>query len=122
MLSDANREIRAEIDRSVERRLRRSADAVAFDYLDQLVAMLEELHMRDHRMLPAEFDDRFQRLDLVLPAEVKRPHPWPVSIRRLIDACFDLQEQLLVRQARPAYSRPIGLAQAKDLGPATFLQ
>jgi hypothetical protein len=100
MLSDANREIRASLDESDERRLHRSPYLIAFEYLDELIAELEELHLRDHVYLPAAFDQKFVVLDRLLSDDVKRPRSWPTRIRRVIDACFDLQEQLQVLRGR----------------------
>ena len=107
MLSDANREIRRQIARSVERRLRRPDHVVAFEYVDQLIEALEELHMRDHVMVPASFDQRLQILERMLPPATRRPRIWPTSIRRLLDACFDVQQELLLRRGREQALREV---------------
>ena len=109
MLSDANREIRSQIARSVERRLRRPDHVVAFEYVDQLIEALEELHMRDHVIVPGSFDKRLRTLERMLPPGTRRPRIWPTSIRRLLDACFDVQQELLLRRSREQALRQVSM-------------
>ena len=100
MLRDTSREIRFQLRNSLQRRLRRSEQSAAFDYLDRLIDSLEELHLRDHVFVSTDFDEKLRGLDRILPADVKRPRSWPTQIRRLLDTCFDLQEELLRRRVR----------------------
>ena len=95
MIAEANREIRwafqsAEQEREERRKLQRPVA-----YLDQVIVSLEELHLKGHTVVPKSFMPRLDAVGTLLPPGVERPVAWRRHIARVIDQCFDLQEDVL---------------------------
>ena len=112
LLEDTTRAIRdAEEQRrrrvAAQRRLRRPVNQV-----DQILAELEEIHLRGGIKVPAEMILRIEQLLETLPPDCRMQFPLRTTITRVMDNLYDIQDRLLTKKDR---SREVLRAQDVEL-------
>ena len=98
MICKANAEIREALATAelARRRAERTRTPVAS--LDWVLARLEELNLAGEREVPESFAPVLRTICEQLPQAIERPQ-WGLTVRDVMDQCFQLQDQLLMPQA-----------------------
>jgi hypothetical protein len=96
MMSDANREIRL-LERQAEERRRRTTVRDLIHRLDRLVAELEELNIVGEPRAPEWIVAEVDEFEGALAHGALSPTADP-KVGHLMERCFELHEQLLVRR------------------------
>src|SRR5258708_4479920 len=92
-IRDAEEQRRRRLD--AQRRLRRPVSQV-----DQVLAELEEIHLRGGIKVPAAMILRIEQLLETLPPECRRQFPLRTTITRVMDNLYDIQDRLLTMKNR----------------------
>lgn len=66
----------------------------AYRHLEWVITQLEIFHLAGKTRVPDSFKARLQATNELLPAPIEPPERWNALIRRTIDQCFALQEEI----------------------------
>ena len=99
MICKANAEIRealatAEVARRQGGRLRRQ-----LAFIDWVLARLEEMNLAGERQVSESVMPLLRAICQDLPTSIASPQ-WGLTVREVMDQCFELQQQLLVPPVR----------------------
>jgi hypothetical protein len=97
MMSNANREIRW-LEQEAELRRQRTTVRDLVHQLDKVIAELEELNMAGDRAVPDWLTSDFTEVESAIPLTPSTSDADLTTVGGLMERCFRLQEQLLVRR------------------------
>ena len=94
-LRDTNLQIRAQLRAERDRRERQARALLPVRLIDAIIADLEELHLTGRKRVPDSLDAALARLQAICPPARDRELRSRITIVRLMDELYEVQELLL---------------------------